>query len=74
MSASRVQSGRSLHRHEANPNTVDNQAMTERDWTITDRQAEADDRAHREWWRSDPFSDPDYRMGPVEDEADEDGE
>lgn len=47
-------------------------AVIERDWTITDRACEEDDRRHREWWRKDQFAEPDYREGPEPDPQGED--
>ena len=37
-----------------------------RDWTPTDAADEADDRREREWWRHDPYAEPDWRADKPE--------
>lgn len=36
-----------------------------RDWTPSDRAEAAEADADRNWWRRDPYADPDYRANPI---------
>lgn len=43
--------------------------MIARDWTITDQACADDDERSRQWWRTDPFAEPDYQDEPEDDDS-----